>query len=140
WIMSHIDEGLLRRAQDEPEILTLGERAHLEECAGCRELAAVIATDSAAAAALLGAFEPVDIESALARFKAAEASREDVSRWRAWTRLASRRPAGGIARRPRLALAGAIALVATSAGALFVTGTAKSFISVFQPTHVAAGP
>lgn len=133
--MGHIDDGTLRRVQDEPLTAAEGLRRHLEGCERCRERAASIRADASAATTLLSAPMPgFDGAAALARFermvaggRPASTSLGRVQVWLQRRRLQTK-ALGGLA--AAAALVGAVAL--TPAGSL-----AQSFITIFQPQQVA---
>jgi hypothetical protein len=132
--MKHIDDGTLRRLQDEPLIMSEAQRAHLTACERCRERSAEIA---GTAAAVSGAFAApaFDADTALVQLHArmerdhlhpvrtARVRTSGMGRLRAWM-------AGPVA---AVVLVGA--LVFTPAGSL-----AQSFVTIFQPTQVQAIP
>lgn len=133
--MRHIDDGTLRRLQDEPLIVTEAQRAHLARCRRCQSRSAGMAGTAAAVSAAFPASGPFDGEGALAQFHArieregmqpvrtSRVRRSGTRSLRAWM-------AGPVA---ALALIGA--LVFTPAGSL-----AQTFITIFQPKQIQAVP
>jgi hypothetical protein len=132
--MRHIDDGTLRRVQDEPLLITESQREHLEACERCRERATSTAADMRSAVSLLAAPLPAfDGRAALARFERQVKGRSQSSparrRLTLWlhTYRTQARATGGIA--AAAVLVGSLTL--TPAGSL-----AQSFISTFQPQTV----
>jgi hypothetical protein len=131
--MRHLDDGLLRRLLDEPLAVDDGRRRHLATCAQCRARSERVAADSEAAARLMAVpAAPANNVAALAAFHRRVAA-EGVhltrrSRLPALRRLASRPLAGVVA-----ATALVAALIWSPAASL-----AQDFISLFQPTQIAA--
>lgn len=133
--MRHIDDGTLRRLQDEPLIVTETQRHHLASCERCRTRSEVIGRDAAGTAVLMGA-PAFDAAPALTRLHARIE--------RDWLQpVYTRRTAPATARRRiRAWMAGPVAAVAL-AGALAWTpagSLAQSFITIFQPKQIQAVP
>jgi hypothetical protein len=130
--MRHIDDGTLRRLQDEPLIVTETQRDHLASCERCRARSEAIGRDAAGTAVLMGA-PAFDAAPALTRLHAR------IERDRLQP-VYTRRTAPATARsRIRAWMAGPVAAVAL-AGALAWTpagSLAQSFITIFQPQQVA---
>ena len=129
----HIDEGTLRRIEDEPLLLTESERRHLDTCERCRERAVSVEADMRSAGLLAAPAPRFDAHAALARFEGTAKATTGAPAWRRRLQLwlhaypTPARATGGFA--------GAAVLVAglalTPAGSL-----AQSFISSFQPQQV----
>src|SRR3982074_1353153 len=75
--MRHLNDGTLRRMQDEPLSTSGAEKDHYAACAGCRERAMAIATEAQGAALLMALPEPpVETQAALNRLRRAAADRK----------------------------------------------------------------
>lgn len=121
--MTHLDDGLLRRQHDDPQILTPADRVHLTACDRCRDRADAIGGDADRIAALFADPLPAfDVRAAHGRVVAAAPRR--------------RLP------RPVLPLVGAVVAAALIAGivATPARSLAQSFLDVFQPQTVTAVP
>src|SRR5947209_5077748 len=133
-MMQHIDEGTLRRMQDEPLMLNESQRRHLDTCERCQERAETARTDMRSAATVLASPAPAfDAQAALARFERqserssqGSAARRRLHLWHHVYRTPTR-AIGGLA----AALVVVASLALTPAGSL-----AQSFVSVFQPQQV----
>ncbi|HZU13295.1 MAG TPA: hypothetical protein VFB58_10690 [Chloroflexota bacterium] len=123
--MTHLDDGTLRRAHDEPLILDAAARAHLTACPACRERAEHIAGDADATGVLFATpVPPFDVAAARARVQVRPARLRFLPR-----RIGL--PLGAAAAVAALAVAATV----TPAGSL-----AQSFIDIFQPKQVAVLP
>ena len=133
--MRHLDDGTLRRMQDEPISTGGDEQEHYQACERCRERAMSIATEATRAAQLLAVPEPV-IETgvALARLRTSAAGQHAYapSRWR------SLRRGFVIGGNRTLRPVAALALACVAMVALVVTGVAENVINVFEPHHFQA--
>jgi hypothetical protein len=125
--MSHLNEGVLRRMQDEPATTSAADAAHYESCEDCRRRAADIRAEAAGVSSLL-AVPDSNVEPAVALLRL--------------RRLASSEAAPGLSARPwlsRLRERRAFRPVAASLlalglmGGLVATGVADGFIQTFQP-------
>jgi len=139
--MRHLDDGTVRRMHDEPHAMTGSQRRHYDECPRCQERYVEIAGSADETARLFAAPSPrVDSVAALEhvrrRFAADHvASGSTLRNHLSWMREVYgrrfARPAAGLG--AAAVLIGATAL--TPAGSL-----AQKFITIFQPTQVAAVP
>ncbi len=111
----HLDDGMLRRIADEPELAAPQERAHLEACEHCRRAGAVIASEAAFADRALMT-EPCSVDAGAG-----------YGRWRSTAR-------------PPAALWGAVAaaLVALAIFAAPLGSYAESLLSIFVPKRPVA--
>jgi hypothetical protein len=136
--MTHVDEGRLRRAHDEADILNDHDRAHLELCGECRERMALVASTASAAAGWLEASPlPVDAEAALAHV------RRTLAATPAQSNAGLRRRLIAYLDRPRhvsrpLAATAVLAVIASIFGLMVVSGTAQSMLEIFQPKKFVA--
>lgn len=133
--MRHIDEGTLRRLQDEPLIATDAQRRHLSECERCRAQAAQIATTAATVSAATFAAPAFDAGTALNHFHA-RIEREHLQP----VQTARVRPSAG--RRVKAWMAGPLAAVALIGALVFTPAgsLAQTFMTIFQPKQVQAVP
>jgi hypothetical protein len=127
----HPSDGTLRRALDEPVAVDAAKRAHVVSCAKCAERLRRISTDAGAVQAMLHAPGAIpDVVAARARLARTEA------------KAPGHRPAMRVHRRVgrtnRLVAGAGIALAASAV--LVVSGGAQDFLSLFQPSRVAAVP
>ncbi|HEX2179143.1 MAG TPA: hypothetical protein VHL54_06450 [Actinomycetota bacterium] len=134
--MKHISEGGLRRMLDQPQTFPPEQRAHLESCERCRDLAAVIVADAGRAAQLVEGTGKisVDLQAALEALRA-----KGVGPLSASTKAPARRLGvlrSGRALRPLLG----VALVAVMGLTLVGTGVAGNLIKIFEPDQVVAVP
>ncbi|MFN2465438.1 MAG: anti-sigma factor [Candidatus Dormibacteria bacterium] len=130
--MSHLNDGVLRRMQDEPATTSAADAVHLEACDDCRRRAATVRADAEGVSSLLAMpDQPVEPAVALLRLRrlvmAEPTPRQGAT---AWLNSLRRRRAF----RPVAASAITVALMA----ALVATGVADGFIQTFQPQHFAA--
>ena len=133
--MRHLNDGTLRRMQDEPLSTTGAEKDHYASCAACRERAMAIATEAERAAMLMALPDPeVETQAALSRLRRTAAG-QAAFKPGPWTSLKglfvsgsnhSVRPVAALA----LAMAAMVALVAT--------GAADNFVKVFEPQQFQA--
>lgn len=132
--MRHIEEGVLRRLDDEPLAVPDRVSDHLAHCERCRALRAEITRDTERTAQLFSAPQLVpDVDHAWARLQRELESHEGggADRHRPPVRVTPRR-----APLPRVSLRAGLAIGAV--GAVVVgTAAAATFSSVFAPTHVA---
>jgi hypothetical protein len=130
----HIEQGVLRRLDDEPLAVPDRVSDHVAHCERCRARRAEIARDTVRTAQLFSAPQLVpDVDHAWARLQRELESYEadGADRHRPPVRISSRRaPLPRVSLRAGLAI-GAIAAVAVG------TAAAATFSSVFAPTHVA---
>ena len=138
--MRHLADGALRRLLDEPQAVPAADRQHLEACTPCRLRCQRIAADAQAAQGLLAVPAPApDPARALARLRAqlAATAARPPSRYERIVQMFESqrrrliRPLAGLA--AAAAIVGALAF--TPAGAL-----AQDFLTIFEPTQVAALP
>jgi hypothetical protein len=133
--MRHLNQGTLRRMQDEPLSTTGAEKDHYASCAECRQRAMTIATEAERAAMLMTVPElEVETRAALARVRGSAATQRAYKP----TLLGSLRGlfVSGSNRsvRPVAALALATAMMV----GLVATGAAESFVKVFEPQQFQA--
>ncbi len=131
--MRHIDEGTLRRLQDEPLIATDAQRHHLSQCEHCREQAAQIAATAATVSVATFGTPAFDAGTALNRLHA-RIERDHLQP------VQTKRARGSAGRRLRTWMAGPVAAVALI-GALILTpagSLAQTFMTIFQPKQVQA--
>jgi hypothetical protein len=134
--MRHIDDGTLRRLQDEPLIMTEAQRSHLTACERCRDRAAEMARTAQTVSAAFAA-PSFDADGALTQLHA-RIERDGLQPVRT-SRVRGSARAG---RRLRAWMAGPVAAVAL-VGALVFTpagSLAQTFITIFQPKQVQAVP
>jgi hypothetical protein len=131
----HPSDGTLRRSLDEPVAMDATSRTHLATCARCTERVQRMSVDAAAVRAMFASPEPVvDVAASRARLARAEAGTAGSS--------GSQRPVRGAwsgSTRGGRVMAG-IAVAAMASVVLVVTGGAQDFLSIFQPSQVAAVP
>ena len=131
----HPSDGTLRRSLDEPVAVDASSRAHLATCPRCATRLQRMDANAAAVGALLASPDPVvDITAARARL-AYQESQPAIGKS---SPRAPGRARSGNARTRRV-----VAAVAVAAGAsvlLVATGTAQDFLSLFQPSQLAAVP
>jgi hypothetical protein len=133
--MRHLNQGTLRRMQDEPLSTTGGEKDHYASCADCRQRAMAIATEAKGAAMLMAVPDlEVETQAALTRLRRSAATQNAYKP----SLLASLKGlfVSGSNRsvRPVAALALATAMMV----ALVATGAAESFVKVFEPQQFQA--
>lgn len=128
--MSHLDDGTLRRIQDEPLALSAAAQQHLDGCPACQSRAHAIADEAGEVSRLftLPHIDPAPAP-ALARLRAAAPA------------SAPRGLAGAVQgivwRRPRAVRAGAVlALTGALLVGVTVTGAGAQLKTVFAPNHV----
>jgi hypothetical protein len=132
--VSHLDDGTLRRIQDEPLALSAAAEQHLDACDACQARARAIAAQASEVGRLLSLphFDPA-AAAALGRFRAAAPPAPAGS----GIAIARRSLTGLSWRRPRAVRAGAVlALTAILLVGLTVTGVSGQLKTVFAPTHV----
>src|SRR5438132_7149770 len=134
--MTHLDASTLRRGLDEPESLTAAAKAHLDRCSQCRALSSALAVDAGAVATLLAVpAAPVDASRAFKVFQATAVSPP------AWTPTSTGIMGALPWRQSRTVLLSlALAALAVVSGALVVTGTAQSMLSIFEPKQFVPVP
>lgn len=132
--MRHIEEGVLRRLDDEPLAVPDRVTDHVAHCEHCRARRAEIAHDTERTAQLFSAPQlvpDVDHAWALVRRELDSHEADGADRHRPPVRVAPRR-----APLPRVSLRAGLAIGAV--GAVVVgTAAAATFSNVFAPTHVA---
>jgi hypothetical protein len=133
--MRHLNQGTLRRMQDEPLSTTGAEKDHYASCADCRQRAMAIATEAEGAALLMAVPDlEVETQAALTRLRRSAATQNAYKP----SLLASLKGlfVSGSTRsvRPVAALALATAMMV----ALVATGAAESFVKVFEPQQFQA--
>ncbi|HEV1997202.1 MAG TPA: hypothetical protein VGR61_03600 [Candidatus Dormibacteraeota bacterium] len=123
--MTHLNEGTLRRMQDEPDTTSAADSAHFASCAACRSRAAQVRAEATGVSALLAVPETiVEPEVALLRVRRLAADLPPAGP-RGWVaRLRQRR-----AFRPAAAGILAVGLM----GALVATGVAEGVVQTFEP-------
>lgn len=132
--MRHIDDGTLRRLQDEPLTITEAQRTHLTGCERCRARSAEIARTAESVSGHFTA-PAFDAETALTQLQA-RVERDHLQPVR------TNRVADNGMRRLRAWMAGPAAAVVL-VGALVFTpagSLAQAFMTIFQPTQVQAIP
>jgi hypothetical protein len=133
--MRHLNQGTLRRMQDEPLSTTGAEKDHYASCADCRQRAMAIATEAEGAAMLMTVPDlEVETQAALTRLRRSAATQNSYKP----SLLASLKElfVSGSNRsvRPVAALALATAMMV----ALVATGAAENFVKVFEPQQFQA--
>ena len=132
--MRHVEEGVLRRLDDEPLAVPDRVSDHVAHCERCRARRAEIARDTERTAQLFSAPQLVpDVDHAWARLQREVVSWEthETDRHRPPVRVAPRRVS-----LPRVSLRAGLAIGAV--GALAVgTAAAGTFSNIFAPTHIA---
>jgi hypothetical protein len=135
--MRHIDEGTLRRLQDEPLIVTDVQRRHLSECERCRAQAAQIAATAAtvSAATFATPAPAFDAGTALNRLHA-RIERDHLQP------VQTKRAYSGAGRRLKAWVAGPVAALALIGALVFTPAgsLAQTFMTIFQPKQVQAVP
>src|ERR1700716_4371883 len=133
--MRHLNDGTLRRMQDEPLSTSGAEKDHYASCATCRERAMAIATEAERAAMLMALPEPeVETQAALNRLRRAASGQQGFKRG-PWSSLKGLF-ASGSSRSARPAAALALALIAMVT--LVVSGVADNFVKIFEPQQFQA--
>lgn len=123
--MSHLNEGILRRMQDEPASTSAADSAHFAACTACRGRAAQIRAESTGVSALLALPETrVEAEVALLRVRRLAAEQPPAGQ-RGWSTALRRRRAF----RPVAASVLAFGLM----GGLVATGVAEGVVQTFEP-------
>jgi hypothetical protein len=128
--VSHLDNAILRRYLDEPDVLLSYEKEHLLQCAGCRGRLELYRANAAHAAAKLQIPSEVDVQAAHRNVLAkAHAQRGSIA--------TAETPATRFTLTPRM-LQGASALAAGFAlflvlGYSPVRGYAQNFLTIFEP-------
>jgi len=127
--MTHLNEGVLRRMQDEPNTTSAADSAHFAACDDCRRRADEIGAEAIGVSALL-AVPDATVEPAVALLRLRRVAGDQPARpglgW--FSRLRE-----GRALRPVSATVLALGLM----GALMATGVAGNFVQVFQPKSFA---
>ncbi|MFN2464147.1 MAG: hypothetical protein ABR573_09645 [Candidatus Dormibacteria bacterium] len=126
--MTHLDEGVLRRMQDEPGATSAADILHFESCDACRRRATVVGSESTRALALL-AVPAERVEPSVALLRLRRLVGDNV----ATSRVGRGRVRQGRAFRPLAAGALTLGLMAT----LVVSGVAEKAVQVFEPQHFA---
>jgi hypothetical protein len=131
----HPSNGTLRRSLDEPVAVDPAGRAHVATCARCSGRLRRMSADTAAVQAMFASRDPaVDLAAARARLARTEVA-PPVG---AASQRPVRRAGYGTSRTSRV-LAG-VAIAAAASVALVATGGAQDFLSLFQPSKLAAVP
>ena len=129
----HPSDGTLRRTLDEPSAVDAAKRDHVATCARCAQRIRRMSADAGSVQAMLPARDPVvDVTAARARLASAEAATAEG--------VVTRRPARSV-RTPNTRASRVIAGVAVAGVAsalVVVTGGAEDFLSLFQPSKLAA--
>ena len=127
--MTHLDDGVLRRMQDEPNTTSAADSAHFANCDHCRARAEAIRVEASGVLALM-AVPDAPVEPAVALLRLRRLAGDQPTRpglgW--FSRLRQRR-----AFRPLSASILALGLV----GALMATGVAEKAVQVFEPQKFA---
>ncbi len=127
----HPSDGTLRRSLDEPIAVAAAKRAHVASCPRCAERIRRISADAGAVQAMLRSpNNGIDVAAARARLARTEAAASTPRP------ASSHRPRTGRANR---VFAG-IGLAAAASAVLVVSGGAQDFLSLFQPSQLAAVP
>jgi len=123
--MSHLNEGILRRMQDEPATTSAADGAHFAACAACRGRAEQIRAEATGVSALLALPETrVEAELALLRVRRLAAGQPSIER-RGWT--------AGLRQRRAFRPVAASVLAFGLMGALVATGVAEGVVQTFEP-------
>jgi hypothetical protein len=129
----HPSDGTLRRALDEPMAIAAAKREHVASCSRCAERVRRISADAGAVQAMLRTpstgIDVVASRARLARTEAASPVQRPAKRLRLHQRSG---------RTNRLVAGLGVAL--TASVVLVVSGGAQDFLSLFQPSRVAAVP
>jgi hypothetical protein len=131
----HPSDGTLRRALDEPIAVDAAQREHVATCTRCAQRVGRMSADAGAVWAMLAAPDPViDVTSARARLSRTEAAAPGGE-------IAQRlvRPVKSRSSWARRVMAG-VAVASVASVLLVVTGGAQDFLSLFQPSQLAAVP
>ena len=133
--MRHLNDGTLRRMQDEPLSTSGAEKDHYQACAACRERAMTIAAEAERAGILLAVPESgIDTQAALRQLRRS-AGGQKAFRRTPWTVLGGLfASSGSRSVRPVAALALALAMMV----GLVATGVADNFVKVFEPQQFQA--
>jgi hypothetical protein len=127
----HPSDGTLRRALDEPTAIAAAKREHVASCSRCAERVRRISADAGAVQAMLHTPSTgIDVVAARARLARTEAA--------APVQRPAKRLHQRSGRRNRVAAGLGVAL--TASVVLVVSGGAQDFLSLFQPSRVAAVP
>lgn len=130
----HPSDGTLRRTLDEPDAVDAASREHVATCARCTERVQRMSANARWVQAMLPVRDAVvDVPGARARLLRTEAAaggvvtRPHAGSLRTANRRASRVVAG-------------VGIAAVASALLVVTGGAQDFLSLFQPSQLAAVP
>jgi anti-sigma factor RsiW len=126
----HPSDGTLRRSLDEPAAVPASKRRHVATCARCAERVGRISADAGAVQAMLQSpSSGIDVTAARARLARTEAA-------------APQRPAIRVQQRSGRTnrLIAGLAVAVTASVVVVVSGGAQDFLSLFQPSRVAAVP
>jgi hypothetical protein len=131
----HPSDGTLRRSLDEPVAVDAANREHVTTCARCAQRVQRMSADvGVARATLVAQDQDIDVAAARARLARTEAATPDgVATQR------SARPVKSRNSRANRVMAG-VAVAAVASLLLVVTGGAQDFLSLFQPSQLAAVP
>jgi hypothetical protein len=131
----HPSDGTLRRTLDEPSAFDAANREHVAICARCTERVQRMSADAGWVQAMLAVHDPiVDVPGARARLLRTEAAAADGAATRPHAR-----PLRTANRRASRVVAG-VGVAAVASALLVVTGGAQDFLSLFQPSQLAAVP
>ena len=131
----HPSDGILRRSLDEPVAIDPANRAHMATCPRCTDRIRRISADAGALQAMLHSPSvSVDVDAARARL----ARTETASLGAVAAHRTANTPRPRMARANRLIAGVGIAAAATVV--LVVSGGAQDFLSLFQPSQLAAVP
>ena len=93
--MRHLNDGTLRRMQDEPLSTTGAEKDHYEGCPACRQRAMAIAAEAERASMLMAVPDAgIDTQAALRRLRRSAAGQKPYRRT-PWTRVTGLFASGG---------------------------------------------
>jgi hypothetical protein len=128
----HPSDGTLRRTLDEPDAVDAANRQHMATCVRCTGRVQRMSANAGWVEAMLPVHDPVvDVPGARARLLRTEAAAGDaVTRSHAGPlRTANRRASRVVA---------GVGIAAVASALLVVTGGAQDFLSLFQPSQLAA--
>ena len=127
----HPSDGTLRRALDESDAVDAANRRHMATCARCTERVQRMSANAGWVQAMLPVHDPVvDVSGARARLLRTEVAAGGVTRPHAGPlRTANRRASRVVA---------GVGIAAVASALLVVTGGAQDFLSLFQPSQLAA--
>ena len=127
----HPSDGTLRRSLDEPMAIAAAKREHVASCSRCAERVRRISADAGAVQAMLHTpstgIDTVAARARLARTEAAAPVQRPAKRLHQRSGRTNRLVAG-------------LGVALTASVVLVVSGGAQDFLSLFQPSRVAAVP